>query len=104
MHLKHVVPDAGKTFGNLEFAGVGDVTKQRMNGRQAVVSRTYDLFSDVQRADNISVVLPAKAGEKTFVFEDKVKLVSPRIMAEPKKAGDVGYTNYIMYADDLIKA
>lgn len=104
MNLKHVIPDAEKTFGNLEFAGVGDVAKQRMNGRQVVVSRAYDLFSDVQRADNISVVLPAKAGEKNFNFEDRVKLVNPRIVAEPKKAGDVGYTNYIMYADDLVKA
>jgi len=104
MNLKHVIPDAEKTFGNLEFAGVGEVTRQRMNNRQVIVSRTYDLFSDVQRADNISVVLPAKAGEKSFSFEDKVKLVNPRITAEPKKAGDVGYTNYVMYADDLVKA
>lgn len=104
MNLKHVIPDAGKTFGNLEFAGVGDAAKKRMNGRQVVVSRAYDLFSDVQRADNISVVLPAKAGEKNFKFEDRVKLVNPRIVAEGKKAGDVGYTNYVMYADDLVKA
>ena len=39
-------------------------------------------YSDIQRADGIIVVLPAKAGEKRFKYEQKVKLVNPKITAE----------------------
>lgn len=72
MELKFVVPNMEKTFGNLEFAGEHDVTRQRVNNRSSIVSRSYNLYSDVQRADDIVVVLPAKAGEKTFEPEQRV--------------------------------
>ena len=51
MDLKHVVPDMEKTFGRLTFGGEGEaeVTRGR-NSRP--LSRTYNLFSDVQRADD----------------------------------------------------
>ena len=41
-------------------------TKEESNGRMAVLSRSFNLYSDVQRADDIVVILPAEAGEKTF--------------------------------------
>ncbi|BDP55807.1 hypothetical protein EfmJHP36_02860 [Enterococcus faecium] len=50
--------------------------------KEDVLSRSYNLYSDVQRADDIVVVLPAEAGEKHFGFEERVKLVNPRITAE----------------------
>ena len=57
MELKHVIPNMEKTFGHLEFAGENKVEQRRINGRMAVVSRSFNLYSDVQRADDIIVVL-----------------------------------------------
>ena len=97
MELKHVIPNMEKTFGNLEFAG-------EINGRMTVVSRSFNLYSDVQRADDIIVMLPASAGEKNFESEEKVKLINPKITAEGYKIGTRGFTNYILSADDMVKA
>ena len=58
----------------------------------AVLSRSFNLYSDVQRADDIVVILPAEAGEKHFDFEERVKLVNPRITAEGYKIGTRGFT------------
>ena len=49
MKLKYIVPDMAQTFGNLEFAGENDVEQQRVNGRFVPVTRSYNLYSDVQR-------------------------------------------------------
>ena len=64
MELKNVFIDAKKSLGNITFAGAGRENQQRTNGRRAVTSRTYNLFSDIQRADNVEVVIPGKAGVK----------------------------------------
>lgn len=104
MELKFVIPNMEKTFGNLEFAGEDKVIQRRINGQLTVLSRSYNLYSDVQRADDIIVILPAEAGEKNFAFEEKVKLIHPRIRAEGYKIGTRGFTNYILEADDMIKA
>lgn len=56
MELKFVVPNMEKTFGNLEFAGENEVEQRRINGRISVVSRSFNLYSDVQRVDDM---LPA---------------------------------------------
>ena len=104
MELKHVIPNMEKTFGNLEFAGENKVEQRRINGRMTVVSRSFNLYSDVQRADDIIVVLPASAGEKNFESEEKVKLINPKITAEGYKIGTRGFTNYILSADDMVKA
>ncbi|KPI53694.1 conjugal transfer protein [Clostridioides difficile] len=104
MELKHVIPNMEKTFGQLEYAGEGKVEQRRINGKPTILSRSYNLYSDIQRADDIIVILPAEAGEKHFEIEQKVKLVNPRITAEGYKIGTRGFTNYIMYADDIVKA
>ncbi|MFV0381554.1 MAG: DUF961 family protein [Breznakia sp.] len=62
------------------------------------------LYSTVQRADDIVVVLPVEAGEKHFESEDKIRLINPKITAEGYKIGNRGFTNYIMHADDMVKA
>ncbi|MBY7141926.1 YdcP family protein [Virgibacillus sp. NKC19-3] len=103
MELKYVIPNMEKTFGNLEYAGEGKVEQRRINGRMTTLSRSYNLYSNVQRADDIEVVLPNEAGEKFFNHEDKVKLDNARIIAEGYKIGDRGFTNYILHADDMIK-
>ena len=74
MELKFVISNMEKTFGNLEFAGEDKVVQRRINGQLTILSRSYNLYSDVQRADDIVVVLPAEAGEKHFGFEERVKL------------------------------
>jgi hypothetical protein len=99
MELKHVIPNMEKTFGNLEFAGENKVEQRRINGRMTVVSRSFNLYSD-----DIIVVLPASAGEKNFESEEKVKLINPKITAEGYKIGTRGFTNYILSADDMVKA
>ena len=104
MELKHVIPNMEKTFGTLEFACENKVEQRRINGRMTVVSRSFNLYSDVQRADDIIVVLPASAGEKNFESEEKVKLINPKITAEGYKIGTRGFTNYILSADDMVKA
>lgn len=104
MELKHVIPNTEKTFGQLEFAGEGNVEQRRINGKPTILSRSYNLYSNIQRADDIVVILPTEAGEKHFEIEQKVKLVNPRITAEGYKIGTRGFTNYIMYADDIVKA
>ena len=87
-----------------EFAGEHDVTRQRVNNRSSIVSRSYNLYSDVQRADDVVVVLPAKAGEKHFSPEQKVKLINPRITTDGYKIGERGFVNYILLADDMLPA
>lgn len=104
MELKFVVPNMEKTFGNLEFAGENEVEQRRVNGRRMVTSRKYNLYSDVQQADDIIVVLSPEAGEKHFQPEQQVKLVNPRISAEGYKIGNRGFTNYILMADDMLPA
>lgn len=104
MELKHVIPNVEQTFGNLEFAGEAKVEQRRINGNMSVLSRSYNLYSDIQRADDIAVILPPSAGEKNFEPEEGVKLVNPKITAEGYKIGNRGFTNYILHADDMVKA
>ncbi len=103
MEIKYVIPNMDKTFGKLEFAGEGDVFTQRVNGKLTTVTRKYNLYSDVQRADDIVVELPATAGEKNFNYEDEVILINPKISAQGYKIGDRGFTKYILTADDMQK-
>ena len=104
MELKHVIPNMEKTFGNLEFAGENKVDRRRVNGRMTVISRSYNLYSDVLPADDFEVVLPASVGEKNFEVEEKVRLINPKITADGYKIGNRGFTNYILSADDMVKA
>ncbi|EGO2739252.1 DUF961 domain-containing protein [Enterococcus faecalis] len=103
MELKHIIPNMEKTFGVLEFAGEGKVEQRRIDGRLQTVSRSYNLYSTIQRADDIVVLLPNEAGEKVFEPEQQVRLVNPRIIAEGYKIGTRGFTNYILLADDMVK-
>ncbi len=89
MDLKYVIPNVEKTFGKLEYAGEGNIEQRRVNGRNAVLSRSYNLYSDIQRADDIAVILPVEAGEKHFDVEKRVKLINPRITQKVIKLGIV---------------
>ena len=64
MNLLFVVPDKEKDLGNLEFGGPEQASredKKRVGRQEVVVQRRYKLFSDVQRADDIEVVILAQA-------------------------------------------
>ena len=55
----------------------------RRNGTQTkVLYRRYKLFSDVQRADDIEVVIDGAAGQKQFAYMEPVKLKNPSVTAE----------------------
>ena len=58
MELKYVIPNMEKTFGQLEYAGEGNIEQRRINGRPTILSRSYNLYSTIQRADDIVVILP----------------------------------------------
>ena len=68
----------------------------------SIKSTFHNLYSDVQRANDVAVVLPAKAGEKHFLPEQKVKLINPRITTDGYKIGERGFVNYILLADDML--
>lgn len=103
MKLKHIIPNMEMTFGRLEYAGEGEIEQKRINGKNTIISRSYNLYSDIQRADDIMVILPASAGEKSFEVEEVIKLINPKIIAEGYKIGTRGFTNYILLADDIVK-
>ena len=44
------------------------------------LSRSYNPYSDIQRTDDIEVILPQKAEEKLFELEEKVKLVNKKLL------------------------
>ena len=89
MELKFVIPNMEKTFGNLEFAGEDKTEQRKINGRMAILSRSFNLYSDVQRADDI-VVIPtsAEAGEKHFDFEESREALS--IPVSMQRAMEIG--------------
>ncbi|NME48379.1 DUF961 family protein, partial [Enterococcus gallinarum] len=61
MELKYVVPDMEKTFGYLEFAGEREVITERdKQNRKVIAKRSYNLFSDVQKGENVVVEIPAQ--------------------------------------------
>ncbi|OOM81667.1 hypothetical protein CLPUN_09860 [Clostridium puniceum] len=38
MELKYVIPNLEKIFGNLEYAGEGNIEQRRINGRSTILS------------------------------------------------------------------
>lgn len=47
MELKHVIPSMEQTFGELEFAGEGKIEQRRINGKMTILSRSYNLYSNI---------------------------------------------------------
>ena len=79
MEMKYVVPDMAQSFGTLEFAGESEpVFEKDKNNRRVLTRRSYNLYSDVQKGENVVVEIPVQAGEKHFKYEQKVKLVNPK--------------------------
>ena len=80
MEMKYVVPDMAQSFGTLEYAGESEPIFERdKNNRRVLARRSYNLYSDVQKGENVVVEIPVQAGEKHFKYEQKVKLVNPKL-------------------------
>lgn len=105
MDLKYVIPEVRETFGQLTFAGNFSETREGSGANRKVVSRTYDLYSNVQRADNIQVTIPVAAGEKNDTLEpfDRVRLINPRIAAVGYRIAEAAFVNYTCMSDDFVK-
>ena len=93
MELKFVIPNMAKSLGNLEFGGPAKVLYRR-----------YKLFSDVQRADDIEVVIDGAAGQKQFAYMEPVKLKNPSVTAEGYVINGRAFVDYILHAEDIEKA
>ena len=80
MEMKYVVPDMAQSFGTLEFAVESEpIFEKDKNNRKFLARRSYNLYSDVQKGENVVVEIPVQAGEKHFKYEQKVKLVNPKL-------------------------
>ena len=102
MELRFVIPNMAKSLGNLEFGGPAEVKR---NGTQTkVLYRRYKLFSDVQRADDIEVVIDGAAGQKQFAYMEPVKLKNPSVTAEGYVINGRAFVDYILHAEDIEKA
>ncbi|MBT9705195.1 YdcP family protein [Eubacterium ramulus] len=89
MEMKYVVPDMAQSFGTLEFAGESEPIFERdKNNRRVLARRSYNLYSDVQKGENVVVEIPVQAGEKKFKYEQKVKLVNPKLYGRGYAIGD----------------
>ena len=103
MEMKYVVPDMAQSFGTLEFAGESEPVFERdKNNRRVLARRSYNLYSDVQKGENVVVEIPVQAGEKKFKYEQKVNLVNPKLYGRGYAIGDVGHTDYVLVADDIV--
>ena len=48
------------------------------------------------------VEIPAQAGEKNFKYEQKVALVNPKLYGRGYAIGEMGHTDYVIVADDIV--
>ena len=72
------------------------------DNRRFFARRSYNLYSDVQKGENVVVEIPVQAGEKKFKYEQKVKLVNPKLYGRGYAIGDMGHTDYVLVADDIV--
>ena len=68
----------------------------------SIKSTFHNLYSDVQRADDVAVVLPAKAGEKHFLPEQKVKLINPVVDTVENANYRGADADWYVKADDIV--
>ena len=63
MEMKYVVPDMAQSFGTLEFAGESEPVFERdKNNRRVLARRSYNLYSDVQKGENVGLCICALTG------------------------------------------
>ena len=103
MEMKYVVPDMAQSFGTLEFAGESDhVFDRDKDNRRVFARRSYNLYSDVQRGENVVVEIPVQAGEKKFKYEQKVKLVNPVADTVSRKTYTGADVDWYVKAENIV--
>ena len=103
MEMKYVVPDMAQSFGTLEFAGESEPVFERdKNNRRVLARRSYNLYSDVQKGENVVVEIPVQAGEKKFKYEQKVKLVNPVADTVSRKTYTGADVDWYVKAEDIV--
>ena len=50
----------------------------------------------------VTLIQAVQAGEKKFKYEQKVKLVNPKLYGRGYAIGDMGHTDYVLVADDIV--
>ena len=69
----------------------------------SIKSTFHNLYSDVQRADDVVAwYLPAKAGEKHFLPEQKVKLINPVVDTVANANYRGADVDWYVKADDIV--
>ena len=68
----------------------------------SIKSTFHNLYSDVQRADDVVVVLPAKAGEKHFLPEQNLKLINPVVDTVANANYRGADVDWYVKADDIV--
>ena len=103
MEMKYVVPDMAQSFGTFEFAGESEPVFERdKNNRRVLARRSYNLYSDVQKGENVVVEIPVQAGEKHFKYEQKVKLVNPVADTVSRKTYTGADVDWYVKAEDIV--
>ena len=101
--LRAITPKMDEVFGNLTFGGIKSVNKERNGGQERIVSITYSLFSDVQRADEIEVTIPASTSRVAFGYMEPVRLVGAKLHGDGEIISGRAYAAYIMTAESMLK-
>ena len=59
-------------------------------------------FQIIDTLFKLATRCPVQAGEKHFKYEQKVKLVNPKLYGRGYAIGDMGHTDYVLVADDIV--
>ena len=87
----------------LIFAGESEPVFERdKNNRSVLARRSYNLYSDVQKGENVVVEIPVQAGEKHFKYEQKVKLVNPVADTVSRKTYTGADVDWYVKAEDIV--
>ena len=101
--IRAITPKMDEVFGNLTFGGIKSVNKKRTDGREIVVSTTYSLFSDIQRADEIEVTIPGSTARVAYGYMEPVRLVGAKLYGDGEIISGRAYAAYIMTAESMLK-
>ena len=87
----------------LIFAGESEPVFERdKNNRRVLARLSYNLYSDVQKGENVVVEIPVQAGEKHFKYEQKVKLVNPVADTVSRKTYTGADVDWYVKAEDIV--